>query len=204
MSDYSKGKIYKIISNHLPDTAYIGSTVQPLSKRYGGHVANYRQHLKNNTYSKCSSYNIVCYPDSKIILIEYFKCESKSELLRREGEIIKMYQNNKDLEQPLNLRIAGQTAKQWRELHKDKLREKNKKWRDSHKDKTKDYNTVYYQQNKDQMTDQQKEYNNQQKQIKIICQHCGKESNKRNLTQHQKGKKCKSHQQREITHQINK
>lgn len=78
MPDYSKGKIYKIISN-LTDKAYFGSTTNNyLSNRLAKHMWDF----KNNCH--LTSFEILKFNDAKIILIENFPCSSKDELRQRE------------------------------------------------------------------------------------------------------------------------
>jgi len=48
MLDYSKSRIYKIVSDQI-DKIYIGSTVEPLSKRMTKHRSDYRR-WKNGKY----------------------------------------------------------------------------------------------------------------------------------------------------------
>ena len=45
MCDYENGKIYKIV-NDVDDDIYIGSTTQPLCKRFGDHKAMSKLHTK--------------------------------------------------------------------------------------------------------------------------------------------------------------
>ena len=41
MPDYTKGKIYTIRCKTDDTLIYVGSTIQPLSVRFGGHKKNY-------------------------------------------------------------------------------------------------------------------------------------------------------------------
>ena len=84
MRDYTKGQIYKIVSNQT-DLTYIGSTTQPLSKRMYEHRKHYRR--LGDKYT-CSVKRILCYDDAHIILIETHPCASKWELERRERHFI--------------------------------------------------------------------------------------------------------------------
>lgn len=70
---YENGKIYKII-NDATDKIYIGSTIQPLSKRLSQH-----KHKKS-----CCSRELLELGNCKIILIENFKCDNKEQLTARE------------------------------------------------------------------------------------------------------------------------
>jgi hypothetical protein len=92
MPDYSNGKIYSIRFYENDKLIYIGSTIQPLAVRFSGHKKNincslfqYIQDYYNGDF-KC------CY----IELLEYYECNNKNELNRKEGEIIRKYKANND------------------------------------------------------------------------------------------------------------
>lgn len=79
MPDYSQGKIYAIRSPNTQQV-YIGSTIVALSKRMGQHKA---------TTNKCSSKAIIDAGEAYIELIEAFPCESREQLNKREGEVMR-------------------------------------------------------------------------------------------------------------------
>lgn len=115
MPDYSKGKIY-CLRSHQTDNVYIGSTIQTLAKRKGGHISAYNSYLKK----KCSwmtSFDIVKYGDFYIELIEDYPCENKQHLEKKEGEYIRD-------RVCVNKIIVGRTDKEllnkYREKNKDK------------------------------------------------------------------------------------
>jgi len=86
MPDYQKSKIYQIVSPSHPEVPpYYGSTTQTLSARMSGHRAHYRADTRENYNSKL----ILCYEDAIIVLVENYPCANKSELEKREAEIIK-------------------------------------------------------------------------------------------------------------------
>lgn len=80
MTNYSKGKIYKIVSDNIDDV-YIGSTVQKLNRRLKDHKSDYKNRKITHP---CSSHIIIEASDYKIELIENFPCDTKWELLQRE------------------------------------------------------------------------------------------------------------------------
>lgn len=80
---YQQGKIYAIRS-YQTDEIYIGSTCDSLAKRLFGH---------RNKINKCTSIQIVQYPDHYIELIELYPCNNRMELNKREGEIIRNHGN---------------------------------------------------------------------------------------------------------------
>jgi len=101
MPDYSKGKIYTIRCLNDPHV-YVGSTIQSLAVRMGGHRIAYE---KNNVLglNKEIVKNIT---EWKIELHELFPCNTNQELHHREGQIIREIGT-------LNKQIAGRTAKEW-------------------------------------------------------------------------------------------
>ena len=123
MPDYSKGKIYKIVSDSEPDKVYIGSTIQPLYKRLGGHVKDYKRFLDGKS-NYITSFDLLKNNDYQILLIENVSCESKEELCKKEGEYIRKYKNNDELEECINKRIEGRTQKEYSFDNKDKIKDK--------------------------------------------------------------------------------
>jgi hypothetical protein len=131
MPDYSKSKIYRIVSPNTP-LVYIGSTIQLLSKRMGSHTKG------NSTSSKV----IIDYGGACIELIEEFPCENKEQLRKREGEIIKS-------NECINKSIAGRSRAEWYLDNKERLSEKGKKYLQEHREEKKQYLKQYYLENKE-------------------------------------------------------
>lgn len=91
---YSRGKIYKIEPLNGEDgDIYIGSTTENyLSRRLQGHKSQYKFLSKGKKTSNVRSsklFDKYGAENCKIYLIENFPCESKNELLAREGYYIK-------------------------------------------------------------------------------------------------------------------
>jgi hypothetical protein len=86
MPDYKKSKIYKLVS-YETDAVYYGSTINPLYKRLGGHKTDFMRWFDGKC-SYISSFELVMYPDVKIILVEEYPCDNKQQLERREREYI--------------------------------------------------------------------------------------------------------------------
>ncbi len=133
--DYSKGKIYKIISDET-DKIYIGSTIQPLSKRLSSHIRSFNCYEKTLKY--ISANEILKFKEPKIILIETFPCDSKEELLSRERYHIE--QND-----CVNITVPGRTDKEWREANKEYLKQYDK-----------DRGNKYYFDHKEEMIEKRK------------------------------------------------
>ena len=79
--DYSKAKVYII---KCQDKVYIGSTIKSLEERFKEHKA------ANN---RCTSKILFQLGEPTIELLEAFSCDNKSELLKREGELMSQYPN---------------------------------------------------------------------------------------------------------------
>jgi len=137
MPDYSNGKIYKITSPNCEDV-YVGSTIQCLNQRFSGHKS------KRN----CSSKKIIESGQSVIELIEEFICETRTELLRREGEIQKSTLNC------CNNNIAGRTNQEWREDNADIIKANYK----ANANTISITNAEYYKANADTILQQRIEY----------------------------------------------
>ena len=86
MVNYQNGKIYMIVNN-FNDKIYIGSTSTELRLRFQGHKKKAKNNPKkwNENFYKDFGQNMDCF---KIILIENYPCCSKTELEKREYEII--------------------------------------------------------------------------------------------------------------------
>ena len=136
MTDYQKGKIYKLFSIK-GDCVYYGSTTRNLNRRFNEHKSS---HLHNRNKKK-----VFLYDDVKIELVEQYPCNSKAELLKRERYYI---ENNNCI----NLTIPNRTDKEWRNM-------------DIIKEQQKEYFKKYHINNKDKIIKRVKEYekNNKEK-----------------------------------------
>ena len=197
--DYKNGKIYQILNN-INDEVYVGSTVQPLSKRMYDH----RMGCK---YQNCNFYKMMkeIGPDKFYIeLIELYPCNSKEELTAREGYFIRERGT-------LNVAIIGRTPKQWSEDNKEHLKqykhnyyEKNmehlskqhKQYNENNKEHLKQHKKQYYETNKEyfkQLKKQHYETNKEYILERINCDICGCQINRSGMAKHKKTKKCKSY-----------
>ena len=103
MPDYQQAKIYTIRCRNDDTLIYVGSTIQPLYKRLGGHKVI----CKNEKNQNILLYRTVNnnWDDWFIELYEEFPCENKEQLCKKEGEVIRLIGT-------LNSQIAGRTDKE--------------------------------------------------------------------------------------------
>ena len=113
MPDYSQGKIYTIRCRNDPVLIYVGSTIQPLAKRFGDHKRhskNTQKYPNHQLYTKIEDWN-----DWYIELFLVYPCNSVEELRQKEGEIIRAIGT-------LNRGIAGRTIKEWKQENPEKVK----------------------------------------------------------------------------------
>ena len=122
MTKYQNGKIYQITDCNYT-LCYIGSTTQSLSQRMACHRSYYKSRTKQ--YSCFSLFDAFGIDNCKIELMEAYPCNSKEELVKRKGEVIR--QTN-----CVNKTIPNRTRKQWRLDHKEHLQECAKKRYETH------------------------------------------------------------------------
>jgi len=82
LNEYNNSKIYKIISSKS-EKVYIGSTITTINSRMSKHKSEYKLWM-DNKHHYMSSFEILKYEDSNIVLIENFPCHDLNELLLRE------------------------------------------------------------------------------------------------------------------------
>ena len=155
MPNYQNGKIYSIRS-HQTDDIYIGSTTNPLSKRFYQHKSKYNKWV-NGSKDYTSSFELFKYNDVYYELIECFPCNSKDELHKREGEI------TRETENCVNKFIAGRTVREWRDDNKEVIKEKSKEYYENNKEKVKENRKEYYENNQEVIKEKMKERYEQNK-----------------------------------------
>ena len=153
MPDYSKGQIYSIRFFDNDKLIYIGSTIQPLAVRFGGHKRNIRCSLYHYIQENFNGDFKMCY----IELIENFECNNRNELDKREGELIRQYKadNNYIV---INKNIAGRTNKEYQQDNVDKIKEYKKEYRQINADIIKEIKRQHYKDNADKFKEYQNEY----------------------------------------------
>ena len=171
MSNYSNGKIYKIL-NSTDNEVYVGSTIEPLCKRMWKHRHDSKRRGQGKLYEHMNELGLEHF---YIELIEAYKCNSEEELFAKEGEWIRRVGT-------LNMNIAGRTKQQWEADDYERRMKQMKTHRDNHKGERKEYDEKRYEQNKDEI--------NQKASEQIMCE-CGSSISIRNRLRHLRSKKHK-------------
>ncbi len=137
MVNYELGKIYKIECRKTGQV-YIGSTAQKLlSTRIGTHKGNYKKFTNNTSKKYCSSYEIIKNYDYFYDTIEYYECDSKFELEKRERIYIEQYKNDfGDL--CVNKCIPTRTKKEYYLVNRENQLEQKKDYYQKNKDRIKE------------------------------------------------------------------
>ena len=178
INKYNNGKIYTIRCRLDDNLIYVGSTIQPLYKRWFTH----KSRLIDPNFD-----NYILYQKMKekgdetfyIELYENYNCNSKEELNRREGEVIREIGT-------LNKVIAGRTPHEYYKDNFEKKKEYEKQYmsvpenRAKRNEYQKQYKKDNYEKNREQLLKYRTEY--------ITCD-CGCEVQKRELTRHKKSQK---------------
>jgi len=154
---YQRGQIYTIRS-HQTDQFYIGSTTQPLHKRLHEHRSHYKLFLKGDKTKTCSSYKIIKNEDNYIELLEDFKCNSKKELNKREGQQIRFYR-----EKCVNIQIAGQTQQEWYQDNKEAILEQSRQHYKVNKEAINQKHRQHYKVNKEAINQKNRQYHQDNK-----------------------------------------
>lgn len=118
MADYSKSKIYKLVSNYTNDI-YIGSTIQPLHQRKANHIADFKRYI-NGRFHYVTSFKLCEKGQVDIILLEECNFHNKDELRRKEREYI-------DKLECVNKFIPGRTYKEYYDDSKEKRKQYEKR-----------------------------------------------------------------------------
>lgn len=143
--NYRNGKIYSIRS-YLTDDIYIGSTTLSLSRRMSQH----RDNFKRGIY--VSSQEIMKHGDAYIELVEDCPCDSREQLHRREGQVIRI------TDKCVNKFIAGRTDAERYQDNKEAILQRQAEYRQNNKEAISQRLAEYYQDNKTAIIQNIKEY----------------------------------------------
>jgi hypothetical protein len=162
---YKNGKIYTIRYKNDDTLIYVGSTVQPLYKRFAKHKTDSKKPVKENRllYQKFKETDI---NDWYVELYEDYSCERKEQLTQREGQVIREIGT-------LNKQIAGRTDKEYREDNK----EKQKDYREHNREKILVQKKEYREDNKEKIQTRASEH--------IFCE-CGCSVRRDKISKHKR------------------
>lgn len=150
MTDYANGKIYRIGSNQI-EKYYIGSTCDALEQRLSEHKSRYNQFTYGTEKYNLPIFEITQHADVYIELIELFPCQLKEELLRREGELIRL-----NIDDVVNKNIAGRTYAEYYADNKEKIVAYQKKYDLDHPEQTKTKQKKYYDTHTEEIAERKK------------------------------------------------
>tara|TARA_R110002049_G_scaffold300401_1_gene491254 strand:+ start:426 stop:1025 length:600 start_codon:yes stop_codon:yes gene_type:complete len=190
---YKRGKIYTIRCRYDDTLIYVGSTIETLSKRFGGHKADSKRKMSMSLYTYVNK----DWDNWYIELYEDYPCNNKQLLLKREGEIIREIGT-------INKQIAGRTKEEYRLENIDKDLENRKIYYQNNREKILNDKKIYLAENLDKIKERNKKHREdnidkyikkdkdyyEKNKYKVICDVCGTEITKINLKAHQKTKKC--------------
>ena len=189
LPNYSRAKIYKIISNQTDDI-YIGSTTN-FKQRKSGHKGKCNN-LNSPKYN-CNVYKFIRenggWENWDMVLVEYYSCETKLELEKKEREIIEK------LKPTLNKNIPTRTDKEYREDSKEKKAKQSKKYREENKEKISKRKKIWCEENKEKIKiyrEERKEEIREKKKEKMTCE-CGAIIRKNDIGKHLKTIKHKNY-----------
>lgn len=148
---YSRGKIYRIYSD-VSNKIYIGSTIQPLSKRMGLHRSEKNETISRTMIQEDGIEN--CH----IVLLEDYPCENKEQLLMRERYWIETIDCINKRKSILTQEEQVDYNRQWYEENREKLSEHKKQYYQENHDKILEYAKQYRQENHDDILEYKKQY----------------------------------------------
>ena len=186
MPSYRDGKIYTIRCR-ISDDIYVGSTTQPLYKRYQDH--------KDKVFNENNKeYHRIIYQKMRelgidnfyIELYEQYPCNSKEELNKREGEVMRL------LNPTLNKLMAGRTYKEKIAEERDDYLNRRKQQYKDNREKILEQQRAYRKLNKDVINDRKRTYHEKNKDyfksiasIDVKCD-CGRIVKIHEMTRHKR------------------
>ena len=200
MPDFSKGKIYKLVSNKSSDV-YIGSCLVDLSKRLYGHKAP-----SNKCVSKGMFVNDAII---SIVLIEDYPCENKNQLKARELHYITTI-NCININKPFitDVNVVNGDSKEWKKIYNDTNKEQitqyKAQYRETNKEQLLQKRKQYYETNKEQLLQKQKQYHETNKEQIVQKQKQYNETHKEQIAQYRETHKEQIAQQKAQYYQLQK
>ena len=206
MPNFSKGKIYKLVSNKSSDV-YIGSCLVDLSKRLYGHKSKSNKAVSKSMFVDGAIISIV--------LIEDCPCENKNQLKARElhfittlecinknkpfitdidivnrKEWMKLYDDLHKEEKAQRGAEYYKTHKeqiaQYRETNKEQIKATHQAYNETHKEQIAQQKAEYYETHKEEIKQRQAQYDAAHKEQKTQAQAQYRESHKEQRAQYDK------------------
>jgi len=103
MAKIVKNGIIYILISEIGNVSYFGSTSQRPSQRLGEHRYQYNRFLNANSSANLSCFEVLKYPDYKMVILDEYKNITKEQLEINEG----YYIANNDC---VNKNVAGSTV----------------------------------------------------------------------------------------------
>ena len=154
--DYSKCKIYKLISLGNPELVYYGHTIQKLCQRFSKHKSS------PDTYSK----QIIDKGDAIIELVEDYPCDNVMQARLKEAQYIL---NNECVNKNIPGRSIQETNKFYYNKNNGQILEQKKIYYIDNKEFINDKKKIYFESNKDAINARRREnYKLKKEQINII------------------------------------
>ena len=215
MPDYQKGKIYQL-TNAVNDEIYVGSTIEDLHTRLYKHKHDAGR-MQTPIYKLMGE---IGKDNFYIELIENYPCNSRTELLAREGHFIRergtinkqiagrgkkeYYNDNKERiadwgkkYREVNHETRNAQKREHYQQHKELLKEISKEYRDTHKEQQKEYMKRWMADNKESISEKKRIYAEANKdklqayqQQNVECTICGVCVRMGSLIRHKKTNKC--------------
>jgi len=191
--DYSKGKIYKLVSD-VNDEFYIGSTATSLAKRKYWHKTKGRQ-----MPGVKAIFDEIGWDEMKIILVEEWPCENNDQLRQRERYWFDALKPTMNIRRPwvteeerkeTNRKLARERYQ--RPEVKQRQRERMHEWYENNKERyqrpeVKQRQREYEQ--RPEVKQRKREYNNRPDQVQQIQCPCGSTVQQRCLQRHERSRK---------------
>ena len=150
MPNFSKGKIYKLVSNKSSDV-YIGSCLVDLSKRLYGHKSKSNKAVSKSMFVDGAIISIV--------LIEDCPCENKNQLKARELHYITTINCiNKNKPYVSDIQIINGDNKEWHKQYTETHKEQKALYAASHKEQKALYDAAYNESHKEQIAKRRAQY----------------------------------------------
>jgi len=170
--NYANGKVYMIESLE-GNVRYIGSTCGELRKRMGQHKNNFESH-RLGKFHYVSSFDVLRYPDARILLVEDYPCERLEQLVSREAHHIRT-------SECVNKVIPNRTRAEYYQDNRAEALEKATRHYRENKEEIMLKAKAYYNANKASISEKSKK--------KMMCEVCGYSVRVDGFTYHSKTKK---------------